>query len=160
MMNWRHNETVGKDIILHDCKVSGARLEEGVLSLDFDEGFWISPLHPESELDTLVRTDGSKMDIYLNEDPHCQILVYVFERRFGKTVRKELPIEKLINDVSAGKARIEFLYQYADWNDEGKRIFDCIIMQDKKPFWRECLIKVYAKEIVYRWNKIEREKVW
>ena len=158
-MNYIHNESCNKNIILHDCEAVRAELFGGTLSFFFEEGFWISPEHPESNCDTLVRTDSSQVDYELYRGIAEDVNVYVFcyNRYLRLTVRKAMPLEKLIEIINSKKAYLEFLYEYTD---ENSRIIKCALRYKKRPWYRECQMELVCKSTVYRWNTLRRECVW
>lgn len=150
-----HNE---KHLTLHDCIAERAYLENGTLGFEFNDGFWVSPDHPESNLSELVRTDFSKVEYTLESSIGCDVVVYVFERTlFKKTVRTEWTVEQLVEKINSGKCRLEFLYQYIDCNC---RIVECALRSDKKPYYRECLMWIYAPEVSYYWNNLREDRPW
>ena len=64
-MNFSHCDKDEKYLSLHDCVAEQAYFENGKLGFEFNDGFWISPDHPESNLSNLVRTDFSKVEYKL-----------------------------------------------------------------------------------------------
>ena len=64
-MEYIHCDKNDNLISLHDCKAERAWFENGVLGFEFPDGFWITPDHPESDLDVLVRTDASKLEFVI-----------------------------------------------------------------------------------------------
>lgn len=158
-MNYEHNDTMMSHVCLHDCEACRADLCDGTLSFFFEEGFWISPNHPESDCNTLVRTDGARVDYNLGRGLSEDVNVYVFyyNRLLRATVRKEMPLEKLIDLINSKKAYLEFLYEYTD---ENSRIIKCALRYKKRPWYRECEIGIYCESAVYRWNELRLECVW
>ena len=59
-----HNEN---HLSLHDCIAERAYFENGNLGFEFNDGFWISPDHPDSNLSKIVRTDLSKVEYALED---------------------------------------------------------------------------------------------
>ena len=157
-MTYKHNDTDNKYLTLHDCKATEISFENGVLSFFFEEGFWIAPTHPENGTGNTVRTDNSRVDFHLGRETDADVLVYVFTKKaFGKVIREDIPLTKLISDINSKKCTIEFLYQYYDENSE---IIKCVLWYKKRPYYRDCQIELYLTGEVYRWNDIRTDEVW
>ena len=157
-MKFLHCDNSDKHIILHDCIAEKAYFQNGILGFEFEDGFWVSPEHPESDSSTFVKTDFSKAEFVLGRGSEFDITVYVFQRCiFGTTVRKEWKIDKLIDKINSGKCKIEFLYNY---EDDGLRIIECYLRFDKRPYFAECQLKLFAPQINYYWNKMLEDRVW
>lgn len=157
-MRYLHCDVSDNLICLHDCKSERAYFENGILGFEFSDGFWISPEHPESKLDVLVRTDPSKVEFKLIDGDEYDVTVFVFERNiFKQTVRKEWTVQKLVDSINSGEVTIEFLYQYLDGFS---RIAECHLWSRKKPYSRECIMKIVAPEVRYYWNNIIENRVW
>ncbi|MBQ9806007.1 MAG: hypothetical protein IJW49_05830 [Clostridia bacterium] len=90
-----HNE---KYLTLHDCVATRAYFENGKLGFEFNDGFWVSPDRPESNLTELVRTDFSKVEYTLEDGEDYDVTIYVFKKSFFKRViRNEWTVQELIN---------------------------------------------------------------
>ena len=156
-MIFSHCDKDEKYLSLHDCVTEQAHFENGKLRFEFNEGFWVSPNHPQSNLSDTVRTDFSKVE-YTLCDGADDVTVYVFKNTiFKKTIRVEWPIQKLINNINCGKCKLEFLYQYVDHN---LRIVECVLNLNKKPYHQECMLRIYAPEVSYYWNNLREECPW
>ena len=157
-MNFSHCDKDEKYLSLHDCIAEQAYFENGKLGFEFNDGFWISPDHPESNLSNLVRTDFSKVEYTLEDGADYDVTVYVFKKNpFKKTLRVEWTIQELINNINNGKCKLEFLYQYVDYNS---RIVECELKLNKKPYRQECIMKISAPETRYYWNNLRKECPW
>lgn len=157
-MKFTHCDTNENYISLHDCKAERAYFDNGILGFDFSDGFWITPDHPESNLDVLVRTDASKVEYVLERGEEFDVIVFVFEKNaFKQTVRKEWSVQKLVDSINSGKVTIEFLYQYTDGYT---RIAECHLWSRKKPYSRECVLKIDTSKARYYWNNILEDRVW
>lgn len=144
-------------ITLHDCVADRAYFCNCTLSFEFDDGFWILPDHPENNLADTVRTDCSKVEFILN-DEYYERVIYVFEKNiFGSTVRKEWTLDKLLNSINSGKYKLEFLYQYKCY---GSRIIECELQLDKRPYHKECIIKIDSSKANYCWNSLCKDRIW
>ncbi len=83
-MNFSHCDKDEKYLSLHDCVAEQAYFENGKLGFEFNDGFWISPDHPESNLSNLVRTDFSKVEYTLEDGADYDVTVYVFTKNLFK----------------------------------------------------------------------------
>lgn len=157
-MEFCHCDHDEKHLTLHDCIAERAYFENGKVGFKFNDGFWISPKHPESDLSTLVRTDFSKVEYTLEDGNEYDVTVYVFKKTFFKKVfRIEWTIQELVNGINNGKYKLEFLYQYIDYNS---RIIECVLNFDKKPHRMECILKISASEVNYYWNNLREDRPW
>lgn len=153
-----HCDSNDKYVSLHDCKAERAWFENGILGFEFTDGFWITPDNPESDLDVLVRTDASKIEFVLLDGDEFDVTVFVFEINiFKQTVRKEWSARRLVDSINSGDVTIEFLYQYIDGCS---RVVQCHLWSQKKPYSRECILKIDAPEVRYHWNKILKDRIW
>ena len=150
-----HNE---KYLTLHDCIAERAYFGNGRLGFEFNDGFWISPDHPESNFSNIVRTDLAKVEYTLEDGEDYDVTVYVFKKSlFKKTVRAEWTIKELLNKINSGKYKLEFLYQYLDYR---ARMVECELHFDKKPYHQECIMKISAPEVCYYWNNLREDRPW
>lgn len=157
-MNFSHCDDNETYISLHDCVSDGAYFEDGKLGFTFPDGFWISPDHPESNLSKLVRTDFSKVEYTLEDGEDYDVAVYVFEKSFwGKTLRTEWSVQRLVSQINSGICKLEFLYQYIDFH---ARMVECTLISDKKPYRRECMMKLSAPQVSYFWNSLRADRPW
>ena len=157
-MEYIHCDKNDNLISLHDCKAERAWFENGILGFEFPDGFWITPDHPESDLDVLVRTDASKLEFVLLDGDEFDAQIFVDEENiFKQTVRKEWSVHKLVKEINSGKLVLEFLYQYIDGCS---RIVECDLWSQKRPYCRDCNIKLHLREVRYHWNKILKDRVW
>ena len=85
-MNFSHCDHDEQYLTLHDCIAERAYFENGKLGFEFDDGFWVSPDHPKSNLSELVRTDRSKVEYTLEDGEEYDVTVYVFKKLFFKKV--------------------------------------------------------------------------
>ena len=143
---------------LHDCIAERAYFKNGKLGFELNDGFWISPDHPESNLSNLVRTDFSRVEYTLEDGADYDVTIYVFKKTlFKKTIRIEWTIQELLNNINSGKYKLEFLYQYVDYSS---RMIECELKLDKKPYHMECVIKISAPEVSYYWNNLREDRPW
>ena len=145
-------------ISLHDCYATKIYFNDNVLSFCFDNGFWIIPEHEFSDVEETVRTDKSRVDFHLEDSSLEDILIYIYRNSiFGKTLRKELPLDKLISLVNEKNYRLEFIYQYKSYNE---LLFECWLWFDKKPYHYECQLKIPTSKAIYCWNNLCKDKKW
>lgn len=157
-MKFKHCDREEKYILLHDCKATHAYFKRGVLGFDFEDGFWVTPEHPCSELSELVRSDFSKVEYVLENGDEYDVIVYVFKKSlFGITVRTEWTVRELVRKINRGECKLEFLYQYIDGV---ARIVECSLSFRKKPYHGECLLKIYAPAVNYCWNDLCADRPW
>lgn len=157
-MIFSHCDHDEKHLTLHDCVAESAYLESGKLVFEFPDGFWISPDHPESSLSNYVKTDFSKVEYTPADGKDCDVSIFVFQKTFfKKTVRVEWTLQELLHKINNGKCKLEFLYQYVGGDS---RIVECQLIFDKKPYWKECEIKMSVSEARYYWNNLRSDRVW
>ena len=157
-MNFSHCDKDEKYLSLHDCIAEHAYFENGKLGFEFNDGFWISPDHPESNLPDLVRTDFSKVEYMLEDGEDYDVTVYVFKRSFSKKmIGSEWTVRELVDRINSGKCKLEFLYQYLDYN---ARMIECELHFDKKPYRKGCIMKVSAPKANYYWNNLREGCTW
>ena len=152
-----HTDTSDELFSLHDCIATGAYLRDGKLGFEFEDGFWVLPEHPESGLESIVRTSASTVEFHLTYGEDSDAQAYVFTDLTSKqSIRTEGSIAKLVNDINNGKCKVEFLYQYLTF---GSRIIECEIISERKPYRRECMLKIDADEVRYLWNDLT-DRAW
>ena len=157
-MVFSHCDRDERYLSLHDCIAERAYFEDGKLGFQFDDGFWVSPDHPENNLSNLVRTDSSKVEYTLENGTSYDVTVYVFkENIFKKTIRIEWTMQELLDNINSGKCELEFLYQYVAC---ASRIVECELKLNKKPYRMECIIKISAPKVSYYWNNLREDCVW
>ena len=84
---------------------------------------------------------------------HCPI----FKEKHKKTYRKEWKLSKLVEYVNKKNHSLEFLYRYDGYHSV---IFECCLWSKKKPYHRECEIKVMLKDMKFYWNELCEESEW
>ena len=157
-MNFLHCDHNEQYLTLHDCITTRAYLEDGKLGFEFADGFWISPDHPESQLAQVVRTDFSKVEYTLQDGLEYDVTIFVFKRtKSGKLSGKEWTLRELVDNINAGKCKLEFLYQYLGYSS---RMVECELCFDKKPYRKTCILQISAPEVSYYWNKLREDRVW
>ena len=131
--------------------------EKGTLTFYFDEGIWIIGEYPGNALNKTVRTDEACVKFFLETGEEDDISICVFEKKFNMTVCKEWQVSKLLECINSKKYTLEFLYQYKGYHSQ---VIDCWLWSDKKPFHRECQIKLRIKNVEYCWNNLCEDKEW
>ena len=154
---YKHCDISDEYISLHDCHATKVTYENGVLTFVFQEGIWVVQGHPSNTTDKTLRTDVAEVEFYLENGDECDITLYVFEEQSKKTVREEWELTKLIECINNEKYTLEFLYQYKGYHS---MIIECWLWSDKKPYHRECELKLSLKGVKYCWNDLCEEKEW
>ena len=91
-------ENAHEYITLHDCVVNSAEAFDDVLSLTFDDGFWVLADTKYNSCGETVRTDKSKIN-FTEFDEQLSVF-YLFKRHyiFGKrlcTIRKKVELKEV-----------------------------------------------------------------
>ena len=108
-------------------------------------------------MNKILRTDVAEVEFYLESGDEWDITLYVFEEESKKTVREEWRLDKLMECINGGKCTLEFLYQYKGYHS---MIIECWLWSDKKPYHRECVLKLSLKGVKYCWNDLCQDKEW
>lgn len=152
-----HTDTSDRLFSLHDCIATGAYFRDGKLGFEFEDGFLVLPEHPKNGLESAVRTSASAVEFHLTNENDSVAQAYVFTDLTSKqSIRTEGSAAKLVKDINNGRCKIEFLYQYLAF---GSRIIECEIISERKPYRRECMLKIDADEVRYLWNDLT-DRVW
>jgi len=131
--------------------------ESGVLTFVFENGYWVASEHPSNTTQKTLRTNTAEVRFCLEFGDESDTNIYVFEEKFGKTIRKEWKLSKLLERVNSKNYTLEFLYQYKGYNSI---IIECWLWSDKKPYHRECELKLSIKDVKYYWNDLCEDKEW
>ena len=154
---YKHCDTSDEYISLHDCHATSIVYDNGVITFIFPDGIWVTNECPSNELGKTVRTDKAEVKLYLDFGSEYDIPVYIFEEKFKKTIRKEWELSKLMEHINNMNYTLEFLYQYKGYNS---MIIECWLWSDKKPYHRECELKLSIKDVKYCWNELCEEREW
>lgn len=154
---WKHCDRTDEYISLHDCHATKIAFEKGVLTFGFADGIWVCPGHPNSTIDKTVRTNEAEVRFFLESGDESDITIYVFEAEGKKTLRKEWELANLLEHVNSGKGTVEFLYQYKGY---GSWIMECWLWSGKKPYHRECELKISLTGVEYCWNDLCEDREW
>lgn len=154
---YKYCDSCDQHISLHDCHATHVSYENGVVTFAFSDGIWITKEHPNNALGKTVRSDKAEVKYCLDSGCQDDITLYVFERRLGRTVQKEWPLSKLMEYVNNKKYTLEFLYRY---KGDHAIIIECWLWSGKKPYHRECELKIWLKDVTYCWNELCEEKEW
>ena len=157
-MQFTHCDLNEQHLSLHDCVTEQAYLTDGKLGFTFAEGFWVSPDHPESNLDRLVRTDFAKVEYALTDGEAYDVTVYVFKHSFsGEITGREWSLAELIDAINAGTHKLEFLYQYLEYSS---RIVECELISAQEPYRQTCMLKISAPKVRYYWSNLRADCPW
>ena len=156
---FKHNETDAchdKTITLHDCIADRVCFSDNILRFYLPDGFWVTPLHEDNNLDKTVRTDAAVVDFRL--DGIDSIYLCVFTQNFFKKTRVEAwEMRDLMREINSGKCSIEFIYQY---RTHFEQMWLCEIRANKKPYFRECQLHLPETEATFRWNNLRPDREW
>ena len=138
---YKHTDYSGDFISMHDCTVSRLEYTDGVLALEFDEGFWLKPVHHANRTEKSIRT-GKAAALYTASAP----VISLFKKGlFGKTAKKELTPAQLCELISEKGSKLEIIGRYPA--DRGILI-KCWV-KDKKV--SECHITLTPASTAYHW---------
>ena len=152
---YKHCDVSNEYISLHDCHATSILYENGVITFIFPDGIWVISEHPNNELDKTVRTDMAEVKLYLDSGSEDDITAYIFEEKLKKTIREEWKLSKLMESINEKNCTLEFLYQYKGYNS---MIIECCLWSNKKPYHRECELRLSFKEVKYCWNELCEER--
>lgn len=144
-------------ISLHDCHATNILYKNGAITFVFPDGIWVTKENPGNELGKTVRTDMAEVKFSLDSGSEDDINVYVFEEKFKRTVREEWKLSKLMEYINNRNCTLEFLYRYKGYNS---MIIECWLWSNKKPYHRECELKLLIKDVKYCWNELCEEREW
>ena len=154
---YKHCESNDKYISLHDCHVTKVVYDNGVLTFVFDDGIWILDEHPNNVTKKTVRTDKAEMNFRLESGEPYDVTFYVFEEKMKKIIRNEWDLNKMIKSVNSGQCTIELLYDYNGYNS---MIIEGELWSKKKPYNRECELKISVTDVEYYWNNLCEDRMW
>lgn len=154
---WKHCDITDEHISLHDCHATKISYEKGLLTFGFEDGIWVCQGHPDNTVDKTVRTDEAEARFFLESEDESDITIYIFKREGKKTIRKEWGLSKLLEHVNSGKGTLEFLYQYKGYCS---MIIECWLWSKKKPYHRECELKISLTGVEYCWNDLREDREW
>ncbi len=155
---YKHCDTDGTNISLHDSCVDKIVLNNGILSFYFYDGFLVGSEHESSHLDYTVRTSPAKVDFHLLRETEYDIVIYYIERDiFKRDIRKSMDLFEFIKKVNRGDFEFEFLYEY---QCSDSYILKGCLRSKKRPCYRECLIMGLFSKIEYFWNDLCEDRRW
>lgn len=158
MKAFNHCDTDDSVISLHDCRAEKMSFCDGIVSFSFPDGFWITKQHPENKLDEIVRTFASQVDFSIIDEEIEGVSIYIFKKNLrGKVIREEWELDNFIKAVNGGDFQIEFITQYKSFQSV---LFKCWVWFDKKPYHMECEITLHTDSVVYKWNQMNKDRVW
>ena len=157
-MEYLHNEHNESHLSLHDCRADRMELKDGVLSFWFPEGFWVTSAHPDNPTGKTVRTDAARVDYVLRDPDGDDVSIDVFRRlKYPYALCRNYDLFPFLEIVNRPGWELEFLYQYPDyWN----RIIECVLWMQKRPWRKDCQLKLDVSEVIYRWNSLRPEEEW
>ena len=160
MKTYQHIDESDFHITLHDCRADTISLSENTLTFHFSDGFWISSEHAHNHLGQTVRTDPAEVRFRLCEDEMCGDVVklHVFtEKKHGKAIRKTWNLKKLMKKINSGQYQLEFMYVYKGYLTV---LYDCLLWSKKKPWFRECELRIPTEHADFCWNNLLPDRQW
>ncbi len=155
---YKHYDTDGTCISLHDSCADKAVLNNGILSFYLYDGFWIGSEHELSNLDYTVRTSPARVDFHLLRGIEEDIVIYYIERDiFKRDIRKTMTLSEFVKRLNRGDFEFEFLYEFKCFDSY---VVDGYLRSKKRPCRRECMIRGEFSKIVYYWNELCEERRW
>lgn len=154
---FKHYDTDDNHISLHDCHVTKATYEDGIMTFGFEDGIWILEGHLSNDLNKIVRTDTAYVQFCLETGEAYDVTLYIYEKKFNKTLRKEWDLYKLIEMINEKNHTLEMLYQYKGYNSI---IIECCLWSEKKPYSRESELKIAVTGVEYCWNNLREDREW
>ena len=154
---WKHCDTTDEYISLHDCHATKVSYEKGILTFGFEDGIWVVSGHPDNLVDKTVRTDEAEVKFFLEGRDESGLSIYVFKEVGSKVIRKTWELSNLLDHVNRGKGTLEFLYQYKGY---GTLIIECWLWSKKKPYHKECQMKLFLTGAEYCWNDLSEDRAW
>jgi len=145
------------DISLHDCRATKIKINNGMVSFVFKDGFWVSERSRNNLKKTFFYTDEAEMRFKaLYEDIDSSVTIYVFTEtpEDNKAIREWIPFDTFAKQINGGM-ELEFLYSYKGYQSF---IFECWLWFDEEPYHKECVMIISAKEITYHWNSLYAEE--
>ena len=112
---YKYSDLDDSYISLHDCHAEKMKLEDGILSFIFPDGFWVTAHHSLNHSDRIVRTDSSQVDFQIIDEEIDGIEIYVFKQSRKKVIRDDWEPANFMNAVNAGDFRVEFITQYKSY---------------------------------------------
>ena len=74
----------------------------------------------------------------------------------NQTIRREYPLEEMINKINSGEWELEFAYRYDGYEEI---LYKCWIWEDREPWCFECEMWIGTKETtVFRWDTPKNER--
>ena len=143
---------------LHDCVAKSAYFRDGVFGFELEDGFWVLTDHPDNSTNEVVRTDFSKIEFALEDGEDYDFRIYVLSKNiFGQMVCKEWTVNEFLDKINNGKYQLEFVYEYSRYNS---KIFECDLRSSKKPYRKECILRISLTHINYYWNNLREDRTW
>ena len=141
---YQHCDVSDEYISLHDSHAESILYQDGVITFVFPDGIRVTNEHSSNKSGKVVRTDKAEVRFYLESDDEDDI-------------QEEWELSKLMDHVNNKKGTLEFLYQYKGYNS---MIIECALWSHKKPYYRECELKLRIKDVNYCWNNLCENRVW
>lgn len=161
--NFLHCDSSNEFLTLHDCIADRAYLRDGKLVFEFSEGFYIAAQHPDNPYDNCLLTDSARVEFVLKNGAGYDAYSWLCVRK-RTLIRKKMfrgwNIDVLIDNINSGKCKLEFIDHYVNTQCPDENVFSCELRGNKKPFFCECRMRIYATKINYYWNNLCPDRPW
>ena len=158
---WRNCiEDAYNHISLHDCFISKIQLAKNILTVCFDDGFWMLGNSEYNTCEETVRTDKSQLN-FIDFDEEISIF-YLFKNHYllGKricTTRKKMTFDEVKNKVNNGVWNLEIVEEYHAWR---RVLLWGTVRVKKRRRVHEFQITIDCEKTEYCWNNIRTERKW
>ena len=145
------DDNTSDNISLHDCRATAAAVSEGLLTLTFDEGFYVRDSEGRS-----FYTDKSEVSfrtVGKNTEQHVVVYIFTDTGEENKSVREEISLSKLADMINGGM-ELEFISAYKGYLSYA---FECWLWTHGEPHHRECVLIITADGAEYKWNELHPE---
>ncbi|MBQ4088216.1 MAG: hypothetical protein IJC78_08225 [Clostridia bacterium] len=144
---------------LHDCVVNSVERFDDILSLYFNDGFWILSDTEYNSCGATVRTYKSKIEFIDFDEDMSEF--YLFKRHylFSKhicTTRKKVDLKEVYEKINSGAWKIEFIEQYKGF----RRFLFFGSLTTKKKGNFEFQVVIDCEKMECCWNNIRPDRKW
>ena len=140
---YNHTDFSGDFISLHECSANEISYENGVLSLNFNDGIRLKEKHHASKL--CKHTGKARVDFAVAAAP----AIFIFKKNlFGKLTKKELTVDALAELVNGNNTTLEILGTY---HSDNGTLIKCWAKDKKSDKVSECHIELAPSKTTYYW---------
>ena len=159
---------------LHDCRITSARLEEGTLTLYFEDGIMLLPnTRANASEDTVYRSTCAAVEIDLYDDSRhipepaeieIKGAMYLLGRYVGEHSRL-VSLQEWLDDINAHPEKYETLYVYASEADNWTMLIQGAVHWDwkRRLFYKSdrsfelMIFKKQGTKMRFYWNELNKE---